>query len=264
MLKGVLHTHSTYSDGDFSLAELREVFLSAGCTFALVTDHAESFDPDKLESYRHECASLSDQRFSFIPGLEYECENRLHVLGYGVTSLVTTQDPEEVIRCIAAERGISVIAHPKDDFFPWIETFRTLPDGIEIWNSKYDGRYALRPGTVRLLQRLQQHKPDLRAFYGQDLYWKRQYRGLYTMVSCREPSQDSVLRALAQGEFFACKGALKLPSSGQIPEPLLNRFEVIQARSRRLREAVGGGKELLKRLGLSVPAPIKAQLRRIF
>ena len=264
MLKGVIHIHSTYSDGDFSLAELRETFLSAGCTFALVSDHAESFDHDKLESYRHDCASLSDEHFRFVPGLEYECEKRLHVLGYGVTSLVTTKDPEEVIRHIAAERGISVIAHPSDASFSWIETFQTLPDGIEVWNSKYDGRYALRPATVRLLQRLQQRKPDLRAFYGQDLHWKRQYRGLYTMVSCREPSQDSVLRALAQGEFFACKGALKLPSSGQVPEQLLNRFEVIQGRFRRLREVVGGGKELLKRFGLSVPEPIKAQLRRIF
>jgi hypothetical protein len=264
MLKGVIHIHSTYSDGDFSLAELRETFLSAGCTFALVTDHAESFDHDKLESYRHDCASLSDERFRFVPGLEYECEQRLHVLGYGVASLVTTKDPEEVIRHIAAEQGISVIAHPSDDSFSWIETFRTLPDGIEVWNSKYDGRYALRPGTVRLLQRLQQRKPDLRAFYGQDLHWKKQYRGLYTIVSCRAPSQDSVLWALAQGEFFACKGALELPSSGQVPEQLLNRFEVIQGRFRLLREAVSGGKALMKRFGLSVPAPIKAQLRRIF
>lgn len=264
MLKGALHIHSTYSDGDFSLAELRETLLSGGCTFGLVTDHAEWFDQDKLASYRHDCASLSDERFCFVPGLEYECENRMHILGYGVTSLVNSKDPEEVIRHIACERGISVIAHPKDAFFSWIETFHTLPDGIEIWNSKYDGRYALRPATVRLLQRLQQRKSDLLAFYGQDLHWKKQYRELYTMVSCHALSHDSVLQALERGEFFGCKGDLNLPSSGHVPEQLLNRFEVVQGRSQRLRNVLGGGKELLKRVGINVPAPIKAQLRRIF
>lgn len=264
MLRGVIHIHSTYSDGEFSLAELRRTFLSVGCTFALVTDHAEFFDRDKLESYRNECASLSDECFRLIPGLEYACERRLHLLGYGVTSVLTITDPEEVIRHIAAERGISVIAHPSDASFSWIETFRRLPDGVEAWNSKYDGRYALRPATVHLLHRLQQRKPDMRAFYGQDLHWKKQFRGLFTLVNCRAPSQEEILGALARGEFFARKGAFDLPSSGQIPDPWLRRFEVIHRRSKCMREAMQSGKGFLKRFGLSVPVPIKAQLRRIF
>jgi hypothetical protein len=169
-----------------------------------------------------------------------------------------------VIRHIAAEGGISVIAHPSNANFPWIETFRTLPDGIEAWNSKYDGRYALRPSTVRLLQRLQQRKPAMRAFYGQDLHWRKQFRGLYTVVDCRTLLDQEVLHALARGEFFARKGALELPSSGWISEQRLKRFEAIHGRSTYLRQAIRGGKGLLNRFGLSVPAPIKAQLRRIF
>ena len=42
-LKGTLHIHSTYSDGELKLIELREIFLSRGFRFACVTDHAESF-----------------------------------------------------------------------------------------------------------------------------------------------------------------------------------------------------------------------------
>jgi aryl-alcohol dehydrogenase-like predicted oxidoreductase len=49
--------------------------------------------------------------------------------------------------------------------------FDPLPDGIEVWNSKYDGRYAPRPGTFEMLARTKVRRPDVRAFYGQDLHW---------------------------------------------------------------------------------------------
>ena len=86
MLQGALHIHSTYSDGELTLAELRQVFVAAGCRFACVTDHAEAFDDARLEAYRRECDEQSDDRFRFIAGLEYTCEGRMHVLGYGVTT----------------------------------------------------------------------------------------------------------------------------------------------------------------------------------
>ncbi len=44
MFKGAIHLHSVYSDGEFTLAELREALVAAGCSFACMTDHAEYFD----------------------------------------------------------------------------------------------------------------------------------------------------------------------------------------------------------------------------
>ena len=61
------------------------LYRAAGCPFACVTDHAEAFDDVRLEAYRRECDEQSDERFRFIAGLEYGCEGRMHVLGYGVT-----------------------------------------------------------------------------------------------------------------------------------------------------------------------------------
>ncbi len=264
MLKGVIHIHSTYSDGEFTLQELRDALVSDGCAFACVTDHAEAFDDNKLRAYVRECDSFSDEGFLFVPGLEYECENRMHVLGYGVTSPVATQDPQEVIRHIGSERGLSVIAHPKDAAFSWIETFRVLPDGIETWNSKYDGQYAPRPGTTALLHRLQQRKPKMRAFYGVDLHWKNQFRSLVNVIQLEAPSRDAILGALARGDYFASKGDLRLPSTGDIPEPLLQRFSVVHGRSVRVRKWMTSVKELMEHFGLAVPASIKAQLRRLF
>jgi hypothetical protein len=264
MFKGAIHLHSVYSDGEFTLAELREALIAAGCSFACMTDHAEYFDRQKTRDYIAECASLSDDLFRFIPGFEYECYERMHVLGLGVTEPVGTLDPQEVIRLTHERGGVSIIAHPKNEFFAWIETFAELPTGIETWNSKYDGRYAPRVATFKLLERLRRRKPEIRAYYGLDLHWRRQYRGLLNLALCRSNSREEILDAFARGDYQGVKDDLALPSDGRLPESLLESFEVAHVRSDRMRRAVKRMKQALRRCGVSVPAPLKAQLRRIF
>jgi len=264
MLKGAFHLHSTYSDGEFTLAQLREIFLSAGCRTACMTDHAESFHLAKLAAYLEECTSLSDDRFRFVPGLEFECERKMHILAYGMATLLSTRDPEHVIRSIRASGGIAVIAHPKDDAFAWIESFEELPDGIEVWNTKYDGRYAPRPGTFRLVQRLRQRKPDLLAFYGQDLHWRKQYRGITVEVGCASPEPQEILQTLRRGNYVARNGKMELPSSGAVSEELLHRFSIVHQRSAWLRQWMRRVKNLADRFGIGIPLSVKAQLRRIF
>jgi hypothetical protein len=264
MLRGAIHIHSRYSDGEFSLPELREIYLSAGFRFAGMTDHAEAFDSEKLEAYVAECRSLSDDRFCFVPGLEYECQNRLHILGYGMTVLASTRDPQAVIRKIEELGGISVIAHPADAAFEWVESFELLPQGIEVWNSKYDGRYAPRPATFLLLHRLQQRKPSLRAFYGQDLHWKKQFRGLANVVCCQGVSQEEILAALARGEYRGVKDHLELPADGKVPQSLLEHFGSVHEHSDRFRRWAKKAKQVTDRLGVNVPTTLKAQLRRFF
>lgn len=264
MFKGAIHCHSTYSDGEFTLQELREMFIAGGFDFVCMTDHAEFFDAARLSAYVQECEALSDKRFRFIAGLEYECERRMHILGYGVTSLAGTTDPQEVIRHIEREGGISVIAHPMDTMFPWIETFAILPRGIETWNSKYDGRYAPRPGTFQLLQRLQERKPEMLAFYGTDLHWRKQFRGLSNHLRSETTQRADVLAAFAAGDYAGVKGDLELPSSGRLPEALMRRFANTNRRYHLVRSLLKNTKKMSGRLGKKLPAPVKAQLRRIF
>jgi len=264
MLRGALHIHSTYSDGELTLAQLRRAFVKAGCRFLCLTDHAEAFDAEKLEAYRRDCDRLSDDRFLFIAGLEYNCVGRMHVLGYGTTALVDSIDPQAVIGAIRESAGIAVIAHPKDAMFPAIEAFDVLPDGIEVWNSKYDGRYAPRPGTWHLLERLRVRRPDLHAFYGQDLHWKRQYRGLMTVLGSADLTRQGVLAALAAGEFNGRKADQVFPATRPLPPTALERFDRVHRRSQRLRDLMRLAKRRVDALGLEVPSTVKAQLRRIF
>jgi hypothetical protein len=264
MLKGAMHVHSTYSDGEFTLAELRRLFLDEGCAFVCMTDHAEYFDPDKLRQYFGECQALSDDKFLFVAGLEYACEKGMHILGYGATRRVDSQDPETVFRHIEEQGAVSVIAHPKNDFFDWIEKFETLPQGIETWNSKYDGRYAPRPGTFALLQRLRQRKPAMLAFYGQDLHWKKQFRGLFMQIDSAPTNAQGILSALANGAYCGVKGELALASSGILDKELLVKFANKRAFSERMRQFLKQGKQVLDRVGIHVPESVKAPLRRIF
>jgi hypothetical protein len=261
MRKGALHVHSRYSDGEFTLEELRAVFLSQGCDFACVTDHAEWLDESSLHRYCEECGALSDDRFEFVAGLEYECEQRLHIVGYGCTRLVDSKAPQEVMTRIAAAGAVPVIAHPKDALFEWIESFEILPQGLEVWNSKYDGRYAPRPGTFALLERLRRRQPSIKAFYGQDLHWKHQYRGLFVELDAGCPG---VLAALASGAFTAVKDGRRLPSAGEVSEAMLQEFARRHSRSDRLRQAIKAGKRLFDGAGVVVPASLKAQIRRVF
>lgn len=264
MLKGALHVHSTYSDGEFTFAELREIYLAEGCSFVCMTDHAEHLDSSSRAAYVEECRARSDEKLQFVPGLEYGCERRMHILGYGATELADTTDPQEIIRHIDRQGAVSVIAHPKDEFFEWIEGFTTLPQGIEAWNSKYDGRYAPRPGTFALIGRLQQRRPGMHAFFGQDLHWKKQFRGLFVASDGTSNRPPQIIQALARGAFRGIKGETVLPSSGAVPAELLAEFGKAHDRSYAMWRILKNAKGALDRLGIPVPQSLKSHLRRIF
>jgi hypothetical protein len=263
MLKGALHIHSTYSDGEFTLRELRDVYLADGCCFACVTDHADCFDEALVEAYVAECAALSDHRFTFVPGLEFPAVHRMHILGYGVTRLTTASEPSAVVAHIDACGGVSVIAHPRDPHFEWIAGLECLPQGLEVWNSKYDGRYAPRARTFGLLRALQGRKPGLLAFYGQDLHWRTQYRGLMVQIDVDAPSPPLILDALRRGAFAGEKDGICLPSTGAVPEQALAGMERAHRRSDRLRAVLRSIKLAADRLGVPVPAGLKAHARRV-
>jgi len=264
MLKAALHVHSTYSDGEFTLAELKRIFGDLGCLVVGITDHDDSFDEIKLANYMRECTALSDERFLFLCGLEYRCEQEMHILGYGCTELARTQDPQKIIRHIEESGGLAVIAHPKDSMFPWIESFAVLPGGIETWNTKYDGRYAPRPGTFELLRRLQARRSGMSAFYGQDMHWKKQFRGLFTELQCDSLDRSEILNTLAAGKYSGIKADLRLPSTGDLAPELAAQFAARHAQSDKMRNFLQAGKKAIDKLGITPPASIKSHLRKIF
>lgn len=262
-MKGVLHVHSTHSDGELSLPELRREFERRGYRFACLTDHAEHFDAEGVVAFRAECDVLSDQRFRFIAGLEYECPGRLHILGLGTTALIEIRDPQTVIREIGLNGGISVIAHPRAQDFRIIRALAEPADAIEVWNSKYDGRYAPRAETFALVRGIRERFPRVRAVYGQDMHFRNQYMGLHVELSATV-DQSGIIEALRAGRYVGRAEELELRSDGLLDPVLGERFTRANSRARRVRRLAGRAKAWLDRAGIGVPPAVKTQLRRLF
>jgi hypothetical protein len=263
-MKGVVHVHSTYSDGELTLAELRAAYVAHGYRFCCLTDHAEFLDADKVRAYEAECARLSDASFLFVPGLEYECPERMHILGLGTTTLHATRVPEDVIDAIERESGLSIVAHPRTQDFERIEALARLATGIEAWNSKYDGRYAPRTETFALARRLRERDAGVRALYGQDLHFRRQYMGLHLELADATLDRAGIIAALRAGRYVAVNGNVRLGPDGTLAPELAARFDQLHQRTRRMRRLAGSTKALLDALGLTLPPRLKTQLRRLF
>ncbi len=264
MLRGVLHVHSTYSDGEFTLAELRAVLGASGCQFICMNDHAEYFDRERLAAYSHECEMLSDLNLLVIPGLEYTCREGMHILGYGSESLAETDDPERVFEQIARAGGVSAIAHPWESAFAKIKSFTVLPDGIEAWNAKYDGRYAPRPAVFELLRCLRERKQELRAFYGIDLHWSTQFRGLFSELEEERLERRAILDSLRAGNASGRKAALCLGADGKVTNAQLTHFRNVHLVYDVVRRSANRARRLSLSVGIGVPASLKRQLRRVF
>ena len=264
MLRGVLHVHSTYSDGEFSLAELRAALGASGCQFICMNDHAEYFDEEKLAAYSHECEMLSDQSLLVIPGLEYTCREGMHVLGYGSESLADTDDPERIFEQIARAGGVSAIAHPWESAFARIKSFTVLPDGIEAWNAKYDGRYAPRPAVFELFRCLRERKQELRAFYGIDLHWRSQFRDLFVELSEGRLERRAIIDSLRAGKASGRKADLCLGADGKATSAQLTHFRNVHLVYDVIRRSANRATKLGRRMGIGVPASLKRQLRRVF
>lgn len=263
-LDGILHVHSTYSDGELSLAELRDALRRDGYRFVCMADHAEAFDTGKVERYLAECAQLSDSEFFFVPGLEFECERRLHIVGYGCTRLASSTNPEDVIAHIGSTGGLAVIAHPPDAHFSWLESLAVRPYGLEVWNSKYDGRYGPRPSTFGLLRNWRTGANPVQAFYGVDLHWRKQFRGLGCRVFEASADRAGVLGALAAGRYAGIHEALLLPPSGEVDPGWLAQAGRRNRRYSGFRKLMKGAKRLLDKAGLRVPPGVKSEIRRWF
>src|SRR5437868_15335966 len=112
-ITGVLHVHSTFSDGEESLDRLIPLFKNAGMSFAAMSDHAEVFDSSRMEKYVALCESLSDPSFVVIPGLEFALKGgSIHILGYGINQRVAYSGMEQLVDEIHSAGGLAVLAHP--------------------------------------------------------------------------------------------------------------------------------------------------------
>lgn len=202
LLKGIVHVHSNYSfDGQHSLEEIALFGRRRGYSFIGMTEHSDTFDHSKMSVYVKECRRLSDPGFLVIPGIEFTCENNLHLLGLGVEHFTYTKDPISVAQFIKRQDGLAIVAHPGRYDFKIPSGLEAEINGIEIWNSAYDGRFVPNDLSIQLWQSLKKHNVALCPLGGQDLHQITAHCHVQISVTCDELVEETVMQALKEGNF---------------------------------------------------------------
>jgi hypothetical protein len=217
-MKGVLHVHSTFSDGEESLEGLVRLFKQAGMSFIAVSDHAEVFDEARMSDYVGRCEALSDSRFVVIPGLEFALQGgSLHILGYGVTRRVRFTHMEQLVDGIHEAGGIAVLAHPPAGSTNMIGPIKGKLDGVEVWNGRYDGVHAPRAESFQLLRKVRSLNLKTSAYCGIDLHKIGQARKpVYLELNSDKVDRESILGALRDGRFTLRGSNMSIPSTGDL------------------------------------------------
>jgi len=212
-IKGVSHLHSKYShDGEISLAELKEYFKEKGFQFLLLTEHLHDVSEQKIRQIIDDCRLLSDREFIIIPGLELK-DNNKHFLIIGIDG--SQNNIEELIKKSPPNK-IVIWAHPFFTGAPREEEIKEYPiDGLEIWNSVYDGKTFPRWQALKLLEKLRQRK-NLYGFCGIDFHRFSHAGGPYLSLELQNFSQDDILKNLKTGNYSMERGNLVVGPDGNL------------------------------------------------
>ena len=217
-MRGVLHVHSQFSDGEESLEKVVQTFRDAGMAFIAVSDHAEVFDEQRMLEYVAICDSLSSTHFLVIPGLEFALKGgSIHILGYGITERVRASSMEQLVARVHEAGGIAVLAHPPMGSINMIGTIKGELDGIEVWNGRYDGALAPRAESFQLLRRVQMSNSKAIAYCGVDFHKIGQAKKpVYVEMESKPLNRREILNLLRGGRFTLHGSSMAIPSSGKL------------------------------------------------
>jgi len=209
---GILHVHSNLSyDGQNTLAEIAFLAKLRGYRFVGMSEHSDTFEPQKMACLVDECRRLSDASFLMMPGLEFTCDNRLHLLALGIEHYTDAMNPALVARFVRAEGGLAILSHPSRYGYQIPSGLEMLLDGIEVWNAGYDGRFIPNDRSIRLWKSLRVRNHSLRAFGSQDLHEIGTHRHVRVSVQCEQLTRDAILKSL-KGNFVISNSYVRLRS----------------------------------------------------
>jgi predicted metal-dependent phosphoesterase TrpH len=238
-----VHLHTTYShDGVLSLDQLATFLRARGFDFMAVTEHSQDMSESTLAALEAQSQQLTTSEFLVIPGMEFTCTGTIHILGLGVTSACSSQDPSTVIEHIHSHGGVAVLAHPSNKAYPIDPAWVARLDGCEIWNNR-QGKWLPQLHAIRKFEELHEYAPDLLAYAGLDLHGLAGYSHVAMYVDSTGLVKADVLSALRDGQFVVGNYLMKIPASGA-----QSNFKVMVltiARSalnmlRRLRDVISG------------------------
>lgn len=202
LFKGIIHVHSNLSyDGQHSLDEIAAFAKKRGYSFVGMSEHSDTLDAEKVAAYVKECGRVSTPECLIIPGIEFTCDNNLHLLGFGVKGYTDSKDPVEVAQFIQRSGGVAVVAHPKRYQYQIPPALVPFLNGIEVWNAGYDGRFVPNDCSLKMLQALRSASGPLSAFGGQDFHAMKEHTHIRVSIRAEYLTADAVLKQFREGKF---------------------------------------------------------------
>lgn len=211
--RGVLHVHSTLSDGAYTPRQLRDMALALGLDFLLLCEHTKRLRPRDRPRALQACSDASDAQFLCALSIECSYQGR-HVLLLGPDGLLCGAVDEEVVtspEVARAQGGFTVWAHPAaTSFWTLRPAIAADYDGWELWNRYVDGPIPSWPIAAMFRQRRSMGRPLL-AFGAADFHdSQRHVLEPITEVDMPRLCSPDLLDALRAGHY---RTLLNLPGN---------------------------------------------------
>lgn len=243
-LRGLLHLHSTLSDGFHTPAQLRDLAEPAGYSFVVLCEHTKRLPRERRSAAAAQCRAASDDGFACIFALECSFEGR-HVLLLGPEDLLREADDEVVV--LTPERvreagGLTIWAHPAATSFWTMRRGAAADyDGWEVWNQYTDGPVPSFP-VLAMLRRLRNRGRNLLAFGGTDYHDPIRHTMIPALeVELPDLGPAALIESLRAGNFTVVRDTsshVRISSTGEAARPRLRsrayaaaRFTLLRLRS---------------------------------
>jgi len=202
--KGNTHIHSTASDGGKTLAELAELYASAGYDFLFRTDHWIASDA---------AADTTSYPLLWVDGIELDGHDAtgayFHVVCLGKVEGICRDDGfEAALRTARAQGAITILAHPHWTGNSLQDCLRWEFDGVEIYNHVCHWLNGKSGGLVHWDAALMRN-PETLAFAADDAHLRPEHPGWnggWIVVNARDRTAEAIIGAIRQGNFYSSQG----------------------------------------------------------
>lgn len=204
--KGNTHIHTTLSDGGKTLAEVTELYASAGYNFLVATDH---FIASDVNAHDRPAAPLL-----WLDGIELDGEEEghlFHIVCIGRFEGISPQlSLAQSIESVHAQNGVLILAHPfwSGNTFP--DTQRWPFNGVEIYNHVCQWLNGKGDGRVYWNYMLNQPaSAGVFAIAADDAHLRPEHPGWnggWIMVNAPELTTEAITQAIRQGNFYSSCG----------------------------------------------------------
>ena len=267
ILRGMAHVHSRWSyDGCHALHQIVGWAQARGLHFILTSEHTRTMTDDTMSAFVAQCDALTRASgILIVAGIECEATpDFVHVLGYGVRSLVRDRHVGSIATAVRAAGGFPVLAHPvyRNAAVYVSGTELDQLGGWEVWNGKADGPWY--PGADALQRLAQLHRDGARLvpMAGADLHRLEADPGLVLEVECEARAAGDILRALQRGAHRIVGATWSFAAADPLREPPLSVHRLATLAALDIRRSAKRLNGWLAHRGLRAPASVAVAARR--